>query len=65
MTPNEKALELYEKYLNVDLDTDTPYVNLVPTDAKKLAMICVNEILSFFDEGRKFWFNVKAELEAL
>jgi len=64
MTPVEKALELYNKYL--------PYVNdysYPEQGAKELCMIAVNEILNAGKDVDEFadayWQEVKKEIEKL
>ena len=77
MTPKEKAIELYNKFLNLSGDTYL-YGMLEHESAKECALIAVDEILVSIvhkdqDErlayellGNKFyWEDVKKEIEAL
>ena len=62
MTPNEKAVELVNKYLQV-------YDGRVP-QAKKCALICIDEILEFGNqqgirEPMMYWQSVKQEINKL
>jgi hypothetical protein len=62
MTPNEKAVELVNKYLQV-------YDGRVP-QAKKCALICIDEILEFGNqqgirEPMMYWNSVKQEINKL
>jgi hypothetical protein len=77
MTPKEKALDLFEKYLTPNL-INPLYGVLGYKDAKQCALITINEILSVLEYGglwiyseddtisdRDFWQEVKAEIEKL
>jgi len=64
MTPKEKALEIYNKYL--------PYVNdysYPEQGAKELCMILINEIIEILSKDINplvnYWFEVKQEIENL
>ena len=66
MTPKEKAIELFGKYLDA--------TSLYPSGAKKCALIAVDEIMQFltqaseylaFPEQIKYWLQVKTEIEKL
>lgn len=62
MTPKEKAVELVNKYLQV-------YDGRVP-QAKKCALICIDEILEFGNqqgirEPMMYWEKVKQEINKL
>lgn len=68
MTAKEKAEELYKKMY-------TQHANIYPSTAKQCALITVNEMLNntgFIwgrsgarDEYRKYWHEVKAEIEKM
>lgn len=73
MTPKEKAIELYNKFLNPSGDTYL-YGMLEHESAKECALIAVNEILSELTEipygleylnRLNYWQEVKQEIEAL
>jgi hypothetical protein len=59
MTPEEKAKELVNKFLQV-------YDGRVPI-AKKCALIAVEEVLGYMgaDRGIDFWQSVKQEIEKI
>jgi hypothetical protein len=67
MTPKEKALELWEKYFQLNYDWDG-----VTKDewAKEGALIAVDEIRSIMNkiqnfEGAVYWKQVKQEIQLL
>ncbi len=78
MTPKEKAIELWEKYFRLNYDWDGVTKDQW---AKKCALIAVDEMqanagmiwggrntetgLSARDEFRKYWREVKEELEKI
>lgn len=67
MTPEEKAIELIDKYLPIcqwKIGLDQSYVF---DNAKKCALICCNEVLGYMgaDRGYEFWTSVKQEIEKL
>ena len=74
MTPKEKAIELYNKFLNPSGDTYL-YGMLEHESAKECALIAVDEILNSnpnypeFKENEgtpiRYWEVVKQEIEAL
>ena len=75
MTPKEKAIELYNKFLNPSGDTYL-YGMLEHESAKECALISVDEILKlennngyYFDGTNvtsiSFWQEVKQEIEKL
>ena len=75
MTPKEKAIELYNKFLNPSGDTYL-YGMLEHESAKECALIAVDEILKlennngyYFDGTNvtsiSFWQEVKKEIENL
>jgi hypothetical protein len=58
MTPQEKAEELFEAYLNVGMGNGW---------AKQCVLIACNEVLGYMgaDRGYEFWMTVKQEIEKL
>jgi hypothetical protein len=58
MTPEEKARELFNLYLNVGMGDGW---------AKDCALICCNEVLGYMgaDRGYEYWQKVKQEIEKL
>ena len=68
MTPKEKAIELYNKFLNPSGDTYL-YGMLEHESAKDCALIAVDEILkaAFYatNEIYQFYLEVKKEIEKL
>ena len=63
MTPKEKALELWEKYFQLNYDWDG-----VTKDqwAKEGALIAVDEIIDSHNNDNKwYWQEVKQEIENL
>ena len=65
MTPKEKAIELYNKFLNPSGDTYL-YGMLEHESAKECALIAVEEILKTNPyKARNYWQEVKQEIEKL
>jgi hypothetical protein len=81
MTPKEKAIELYNKFLNPSGDTYL-YGMLEHESAKECALIAVDELIKYHDDlmdvvryelppnivaviPYKYWDDVKQEIEAL
>ena len=66
MTPKDKAIELYNKFLNPSGDTYL-YGMLEHESAKECALIAVDEILGFvaYDSHSKYLLEVKQEIEKL
>ena len=71
MTPKEKAIELYNKFLNPSGDTYL-YGMLEHESAKECALIAVDEIMlnekinhSSLDKTYEYWEEVKQEIENL
>jgi hypothetical protein len=72
MTPKEKAIELYNKFLNPSGDTYL-YGMLEHESAKECALIAVDEILDVitsiydydFEKLNPYWEEVKQEIENL
>lgn len=54
MTPKEKAIDLVDKYLDLDFE-------IYFEDAKQCALIAVDELIK--ETGSKYWYSVKQELE--
>ena len=68
MTPEEKAKELYDKYLPlVQRWDDYNAVSIKKENAKQSALICCNEVLGYMgaDRGYEFWNQVKQQIEKL
>jgi hypothetical protein len=65
MTPQEKAVELYNRYEQLGRDF-TRGVSMREF-AKQCALICCNEVLGYMgaDRGHQYWTEVKAEIERL
>ena len=76
MTPKEKAIELYNKFLNPSGDTYL-YGMLEHESAKECALIAVDEILNGYEfdsldiehkrimDNINYWDKVKQEIENL
>lgn len=69
MTPKEKALELVDKFIYYVLDKDFFGDNVDLKNAKKCALIAVDEVLKtigdkIFSEY-KYWQEVKQEILAV
>jgi hypothetical protein len=68
MTPKEKALELMDKYWELDVDDKAP---VFTEKCKQCALIAVDEILNnnnnFFNTYTQndYWLQVKQEIENL
>lgn len=68
MTPNEKALELFEKFKKAIWKNGNPHH--INAHAKQCALICVDEMLGLdvwewphnAEYGKLFWMDVKEEL---
>lgn len=76
MTPKEKAIELVNQYLSyvdsMDVTTDISSKEWAMRNAKKCAIICVNEIIKTLRKdsseigfGKGYWYLVKKEIEQL
>jgi len=62
MTPKEKALELYGKFLfYTDVDREDSKVEIYNT--KQCALIAVDEVIN--SKPYKYWQEVKQEIEKL
>ena len=77
MTPKEKAIEIYNKFLNPSGDTYL-YGMLEHESAKECALIAVDEMISYFSRESfmmaypeiaiselQYWQEVKQEIEKL
>ena len=65
MTPKDKAIQLYNKFLNPSGDTYL-YGMLEHESAKECALIAVDEILKTNPyKARNYWQEVKKEIENL
>jgi hypothetical protein len=73
MTPKEKAKELIEKYLKLDIEIGGQYdgyLTMKMHDAKQCALIAVDEIINIIDAEDQFilynyWQQVKQEINKL
>jgi len=75
LTPKEKAIELFCKFKSLDIELkDTIegniFISMKHQDAKKCALISVDEIIELEDDINKVWFwnywqEVKQEIEKL
>jgi hypothetical protein len=76
MTPKEKARELKQKFFPyvdwMDIQTDATNRRWALRNAKKCALICVDEIIKNDNENYgmngfvfEYWQEVKAEIELL
>lgn len=76
MTPEEKAIELFNAYEPYSLNFFSSEIE--PRKQKEMASICVNELITAFellsiqdsgsinrDFGHGYWQDVKAEIENL
>lgn len=68
-TPTEKAKELIEKYLKLDIEIGGQhdgYLTMKMHDAKQCALIAVDEILNavttIADKKYEYWQEVKTEI---
>lgn len=74
MTVSEKAKELIKKfepyasgYLGSSMLTNTEYPEVILKNAKKLSLICVDEILKtlLHSDQVRYWKEVEQEIEKL
>ena len=68
MTPKEKAIQLVDKMLNVEILNVKDCLGSVGYyEAKQCALIACNEVLGYMgaDRGYEFWMTVKLEIEKL
>ena len=63
MTPKEKALELIDKFYDVDI-FDVDWGSSSSFDRKECALITVNELINYYDSFG-YWQEVKQEIEKL
>ena len=71
MKPKAKALELIDKFYDVDI-FDVDWGSSSSFDRKKCALIAVDEIIYYLEitlgvdkEDFKYWYEVKQEIEKL
>lgn len=62
MKPKEKAKDLFNKYFE---HVEAFSYDQQNNNAKKCALICVDEILTYDEFAFKYWNEVKTELEKL
>ena len=64
-TPEQKAVELYNKYF--DLGRDFTRGVSMREFAKECALVCCDEVLGYMgaDRGHSYWTEIKAEIEKL
>jgi hypothetical protein len=67
MTAKEKAIELVEKFENLQSNKMSDYSRIEYPTAKLCALIAVDEVLGYMgaDRGTEFWQEVKNEIEKL
>lgn len=64
MTPKEKSLELWWKYYHrIEHTLSEEYSLHESFIVKQCALIAVDELIS--ETGKKFWYDVKSEIEKL
>ena len=65
MTPEQKAVELYNRYF--DLGRDFTRGVSMREFAKECALVGCDEVLGYMgaDRGHQYWTEVKAEIEKL
>jgi len=73
-SPKEKALKLYSNYLGFLIKNSNLYIDngFIEEQAKQCALIAVDEIIKsirwssdFNNEQKKYWQEVKQEIEKL
>ena len=71
MTAKEKAFELFNKYYQYDIiiigtESEFEERGIGLQDAKKLALICVDELIEHTDWTEvSYWLEVKQEIQKL
>jgi hypothetical protein len=67
MTPKEKAIELVEKFENLQSNKMSDYSRIEYPTAKLCALLAVDEVLGYMgaDRGTEFWVEVKNEIQKL
>jgi len=67
MTPKEKAIELYNKFITYVQRYDEYVDERSKFKAKECALICCSEVLGYMgaDRGYQYWTEVKQEIEKL
>ena len=65
MTPQEKAVELYNRYF--DLGRDFTRGVSMREFAKECALVCCDEVLGYMgaDRGHQYWTEVKEQIQKL
>jgi len=65
MTPEQKAVELYNRYF--DLGRDFTRGVSMREFAKECALVCCDEVLGYMgaDRGHSYWMEVKEQIEKL
>jgi len=65
MTPQEKAVELYNRYF--DLGRDFTRGVSMREFAKECALVCCDQVLGYMgaDRGHQYWTEVKEQIEKL
>ena len=65
MTPQEKAVELYNRYF--DLGRDFTRGVSMREFAKECALVCCDEVLGYMgaDRGHQYWTEVKQHVQKL
>jgi hypothetical protein len=67
MTPKDKAIELVEKFENLQSNKMSDYSRIEYPTAKLCSLIACDEVLGYMgaDRGTEFWVDVKKEIEKL
>jgi hypothetical protein len=69
MKPKEKAIELVEKFENLQSNKMSDYSRIEYPTAKQCALIAVNLVLSTLDSedyiSRAYWRSIKVEIAML
>jgi len=67
MKPKEKAIELVEKFENLQSNKMSDYSRIEYPTAKQCALLAAVEVLGWMgaDRGTEFWQEVKREIEKL
>ena len=67
MTPKDKAIELVEKFENLQSNKMSDYSRIEYPTAKLCALLAAVEVLGWMgaDRGTEFWQEVKKEIEAI
>jgi hypothetical protein len=67
MSPKDKAIELVEKFENLQSNKMSDYSRIEYPTAKLCALLAADEVLGWMgaDRGTEFWQEVKQEIEKL